>query len=834
MTEQSILYGYTPSGGDYDELVDTQGNVRDNWSYFANRIEQISPDALVQRKQLLDKIIADNGITYNVYSDQGETRRWIMDLLPLIFSKSDWINLEQGLQQRAELMNQIYQDLYGRQELIHEGQLPPYLVYANPAFLRPCASIEHSETSIHLYAADIARSPDGKWWILSDRIEAPSGLGYVMENRSLSSRVMPEFFRDDRVSSLRPFYDTYINSLKGLAPPDSETLSLALLTPGTANETYHDQSFLARNLGIPLIEGADLTVRDNTVYLKTLTGIKPLSVLLRRVDSEWCDPLELRNESMLGTPGLINALRQKTISVSNMPGSALMETVAFPAFLNSLCEYFRGEGLKIPSVATWWCGQPRELKYVIENINKLVIKRTFREKITPAIFGPTLSKDETDQLVQQIQKRPESFCAQEVVSKATAPVYSDSGIHSHHFLVRVYLARTNGSYKLLPGGLARIAPSPESMNVSMQHGGLSKDIWILDETGQKKRGAQSATLHGSIKLKPPQIDLSSRTANNMLWLGRYVERVESLARQLRIILSKITQQFELETVHSLAPFISLLVTEEEYEEIYKIQDPAKLLDTLDDMLRQYVWDPDCWNSLKAGFNHIHRIANSVKERLSVDTAQILSYMENTEIIHDPGQSTLIHERNIEALEDALDWLAAFYGMTAENMVRSPSWHFLMLGRRIERTFNLNSFLSECLKIGDIYNENTILYLLEYSDSTISYKNRYLNSFHPLAIIDLLMKDGMNPRSIQFNIDKIGEHIIALPGIDPKADLLSEVLISYNRLSNDFAFIEPNTLFKDGELIEKDSLVSFLERQMDELEALSKSIEQQFFAHVKKG
>lgn len=822
---QEFLDSYRSQFPDYDEFVDADGQIRPAWSAFARKVGSFNSEEVSGRNDLLRRLIEDNGITYNVYSEEENSREWTMDLFPLIFGETEWNDLERKLQQRAELINEVLADLYGPQHCLQEAILPPYLAYANPAFLRSCYNIKPIDGQfVQLYAADIARSPDGSWWVLNDRVEAASGMGYVMENRMLSNRVFPELFRDQSVMRLKPFYDQVAHSFASLNPTGEADRQVAMLTPGPANETYFEQSYLCKNLGFLLVEGADLTVRENRLFFKSLNNIRPIDTLIRRLDSEWCDPLELRNESLLGVPGLVNCLRSQNLALVNMIGTGLMETVAIPAFMNALCQYFRGEELQIPSVATWWCGQPKEFDYVSENLNKLVIKRTFRRRYDQAIFGPNLDDDQTRETLKMLQKSPEDYCAQELVSHATAPVFHEGGLEPRHFLVRVYLLRINGTFRLLPGGFARHAPTPEGKSVSMQHGAVSKDVWVLREASGSVPEFWSDRPSQQEELQPIEDEVSSRTANNMYWLGRYIERIELLARQLRIIMLAITEDFHEDSLDVTRSFIGMLLMESEFDEIFEQKSLLEKVNKLDLKLQKYVWDSKYMPSLLSGFNQVRRIAFNIKDRLSNDTWQILDSMKDFALTPSAGQPDIIHEQSIEALEETIDWLAAFNGMTTENMTQSYAWHFMMIGKRLERAHNILETVRHSVVENPDQSEEHLRWMLEYSDSVISYRNRYLNRLDKSAVARVLLKDPQNPRSLSFNVGRLLYNLNALPWGNEVSEhsgttqrLRSDLIEAQSRLDNRLIF--------DGQL---ESMIAPLESVMNQLQS---TIEQRFFSQI---
>jgi uncharacterized circularly permuted ATP-grasp superfamily protein len=491
-------------------------------------------DQLTRRWQTGQQLIQANGVTYNVYGDpQGRERPWVLDPIPLAVSEEDWAHIERAIIQRATLLNAVLADLYGERRLIQDRQLPPALLFSNPNFLRPCFGIKPpGGVFLHSYAADLGRSEDGQWWVIADRTQAPSGLGYALENRYVSARTLPAAFNRSRVRPLIGFLDVQREALQALAPNHRDHPRIVLLTPGPENETYFEHSFLARHWGFPLVEGADLTIRDSRVFLKTLTGLEPVDLILRRMDDSFCDPLELRGESVLGVPGLTQAVRAGHVAIANALGSGLLETSSPMAFLPGLCRALLGEELRMPSVATWWCGHEAERRFVLSHLPDLVIKPAFRRAGEIPVFPATLSSEARQQLAAKIEAAPEEYIAQEQISLSTAPVRTDSGIVPRHVVLRVFACWDGQSYSVLPGGLTRVSMEASSPIVSMQAGGGSKDTWVLSssEDSSALRAFPGPDLP-ALAASP----LASRQADNLFWLGRYVERVEGGVRLVRAL-----------------------------------------------------------------------------------------------------------------------------------------------------------------------------------------------------------------------------------------------------------------------------------------------------------
>jgi uncharacterized circularly permuted ATP-grasp superfamily protein len=435
------VWNYEATPGFYDEVFGSGAQLRPHWQALADSLTAMGNQGLTGRWREGQRLIHDNGITYNVYSDPESTSRpWPLDPVPVMMDPAEWKTIEAAVIQRATLFNSILADLYGPQRLLREKMLPAELVFPNPAFLRPCCGIEPpGGVFLHMYAADLARSPDGQWWVLADRTQSPSGAGYALENRLVTTRVLPDVFRASHIRRLANFFQTYRDALQRLVPANRENPRIVLLTPGPYNETYFEHAFLARYLGYTLVEGGDLTVRDNRVYLKTLGGLLPVDVIVRRQDDQFCDPLELRGDSMLGVPALVQAVRSGNVAIANALGSGLAESAAYAAFLPGLSRLLLKEELKIPTVATWWCGQEEPLQYVLDHVGDLVLKPTFPGTRGDPIFGAVLGNKERAKLLDKVRAEPGRYVAQERVALSTVPVWEGGPLHP-----RLHLARQHG------------------------------------------------------------------------------------------------------------------------------------------------------------------------------------------------------------------------------------------------------------------------------------------------------------------------------------------------------------------------------------------------------
>jgi uncharacterized circularly permuted ATP-grasp superfamily protein/uncharacterized alpha-E superfamily protein len=782
---------YVPHEGHWDEALLPSGFPRRHWRQLSVALGRMGFRQLSRHWRTGQQLIQTNGVTYNVYGDpQGKERPWLMDPIPLLIEQGEWAHIERSIIQRATLLNRMLSDLYGPRKLIHTGRIPSAMLFANPNFLRPCFGMKPpGGVYIHSYAADLARSPDGSWWVIADRTQAPSGVGYALENRLVSARTLPSVFNMCQVRPLNRFFEVQREALLRMAPRSvtnsHRSPRVVLLTPGPHNETYFEHSFLARHWGFPLVEGADLIARDNQVFLKTLAGLEPVDLILRRVDDGFCDPLELRGESLLGVPGLLQAVRAGNVVITNALGSGLLETPAHMAFLPSLCKDLLGEKLHMPSVATWWCGQEAPLRYVLDHLNELVIKPAFPRFGKKVEFPALLDKAARADLARRIKANPGQFVAQEQVALSTAPVRTEYGVAPRHVVVRVYAAWDGESYSVLPGGLTRVSTADKSLVVSMQSGGGSKDTWVLGK--DKDEEIQRAGAAEAIVSPRGPGELPSRAADNLFWLGRYTERVEDNVRLVRTLLPGLSGEADfgrsasLETVAQLLSNMGYLAAE------FPSSSLAQQRWQLQRLLTGMVYNPSRSTGIGWNLKQIRRVAWPLKERLSQDTWRVLQQLDmefsgtSTPIQSD---QTFITEMNL--LDRAIVTLSAFAGLLMENTTRGYGWRFLEIGRRLERALQVSNLLDAALARTELNDdsgevESCLEVLLQIADSSITYRTRYLTDVRAEYVLELLLADEANPRSIAFQLVCLLEQIQHLPGRDtdesasPEHRLISKAL-----------------------------------------------------------
>lgn len=762
--------------GNWDEALRPSGFPRRHWRELEVAIGHMGPAALGRAWQNGQQLIQANGTSYNVGNDlQGSERRWPLDPIPLVIAEDEWAQIERAVIQRATLLNAVLTDLYGPQQLLQERRIPPALVFANPHFLRACHGIQPcGGVHLHSYAADLARSPDGRWWVTSDRTQAPSGLGYSLENRLVSARTLCNVFSACRVRQLASFFDLRRDALLGLAATLQPDPRIVMLTSGPHSETYFEHSFLAGHWGFPLVEGADLAVRDERVYLKTLTGLERVDLIVRRLDDGYCDPLELRSDSALGVPGLVQAVRSGNVAIDNALGSGLLETPALMGFLLGLCRHLLGEELLMPSVATWWCGQEESRRYVLEHLNDLAIMPTFPGFGSYPEFPASMTGAARERLRGRIEAHPEQFAGQEQFAISTAPVYTDTGLASGHVLLRVFAAWDGQGYSVLPGGLTRVSTKGTPQAVSIHRGAGSKDTWVPGGSGEP---IVTRPAFGTAATHPSWANLPSRVADNLFWLGRYSERLEDRVRLLRALLPALSGEEDFGRAASVETVVRLLTglgyLEQEVsgaalgEQLWRVQH------LLSDMIR----DESQSTGLGWNLKQMRRVALQLKERLSTDTWRVLQQIEGDFSKSKPNDPYQHYLAEMNLLDGAIVNLSAFVGLVMESTTRGYGWHFLQIGRRLERARHMAELLQAGVAEAPEEIEPYLQILLHIADSSITYRTRYLTALRTDLVLDLLLVDESNPRSIGFQFAALSRHLEKLPEHHHTVCQLEQELVS---------------------------------------------------------
>ncbi|HZE60128.1 MAG TPA: circularly permuted type 2 ATP-grasp protein [Burkholderiales bacterium] len=750
---RELLAEYAHAAGRYDELFEGSHTPRAHWRPLIEQLAAWPAERVRERLHSVHSQVRENGVTYNVYADpQGADRPWELDLLPMILAEDEWGRIEAAIVQRATLLNKVLIDVYGEQRLLKDGLLPPALVFGHAGYLRPCRGARHpGDVMLHFYAADLARSPDGHWWVIGDRTQAPSGAGYALENRIIISRAFPQLFRDLKVQHLAHFFATLRDSLAHWAPPAEGSGSpySVLLTPGPHNETYFEHAYLARYLGLALVEGNDLTVRDGCVWLKTLSGLQRVHAILRRLDDDYCDPLELRSDSALGIPGLVDAVRRGNVLVANALGSNLLESSTLLGYLPNLAQKLLGEPLKMPSVATWWCGEPAALNEAIANVHRLVFKGAFPQQRVEPMFGEDLDERGTKRVVSMLRARPNDYVAQELVHLSQAPVWDRSHprLLARSIGLRVFACATPNGYVVMPGGLTRVASAADARAISMQRGGSSKDTWVL-ASGPV---SSFSLLRRSIQeqdLVRAGTNLSSRGVENLFWFGRYCERSEASARLLRVALGRFGDNVPGDDDERARPVMLELLRR---AGILPAGGPTPGDKELSAALRAAVTD-DAQPGLAANLRQLMRVASMLRERLSLDNWRALNRLTQS-VTQRRGRKVAFTDLLAE-LDLAITGFSTLSGYALDGMTRDPGWRFLSVGRRLERLQWLCTTLKHT--VGGPA-EMDLTWLLRLADSIITYRARYMARPEWLPVLDLLIRDEANPRSIAFQVHGLRDY-----------------------------------------------------------------------------
>ncbi len=746
---RQLLSGYSALEGRYDELLSGPATPRPHWDAFLRSLASREGAEVSDTLALTEREIRENGITYNVYADpKGADRLWEVDPLPLLISAGEWEAIEQGIAQRAELLNKVLADIYGAQQLLRNGSIPPSIVFGHSGFLHQAQGIR-PPGGVHLfqYAADLARSPDGHWWVVGDRTQAPSGAGYALENRLVISRVFPKMFRDLHVERLAAFFAALRESLLRWAPRGDGAPLAVLLTPGPYNETYFEHALLARYLGFALVEGNDLTVRDGRVWMKTVEGLKRVHAILRRQDDDYCDPLELRTDSALGVPGLTDCARRGTVMLANALGSGVLESGALLGYLPALSEKLLGEPLKLPSIATWWLGEPAAFDDAWQSLDQVLIKPLDRSRGERAVFGADFQGAERDELRERLEARPHRYVAQEWVHGSQAPVLEHGEgalaeqLRARNVGLRVFAVATPDGYRVMPGGLTRVAAEGDTRGIAMQRGGRSKDTWVLSDAPVNVAFSLMSRTVQPGDLVSARANLPSRSAENLFWYGRYGERCEMAARLLRTAIGGVLED-NAEEAEGVAP---ALVLAERLGLIESTDNPGP------DLLRAAT-HPD--EALSERFKQLSRVAYNLRDRMSADNWRALNQLTADPVFQRGASLPLA----LVWLDRAVTSMMTLSGFVLDGMTRSIGWRFLSLGRRIERLAGLCSTLEVATREGRTHGLD---WLLELADSTVTYRSRYLVAPEWMPVLDLILRDEVNPRSVAFQVKGLSEYIAKL-------------------------------------------------------------------------
>ncbi|MDF1734146.1 MAG: circularly permuted type 2 ATP-grasp protein [Minwuia sp.] len=817
--------GYSPAEGVFDELVSPDGDVRSGWGDISDFLAGLSTEEWTRRWQQGQQALREQGVTYNVYSDPDrDAPAWRLDPVPMVVTGQEWTALATALTQRANLLDLVLRDLLGNQHLLRDNHLPASLISGHPGHFLSCIDpAMASRPCLHLYGADLARAPDGQWRVMMDRTEAPSGFGYALANRQILERVFPELLRSVGVRHVSAFYRDMRAGLHGIAPGRKEDPRIVLLTPGFRNEAYFEHAFMARHLGCTLAEADDLTVRGGYVYLKTLDGLQLVDVILRRTDTAWCDPLELRGDSTLGVPGLVSAARQGNVTVVNALGSGVVESPGLMPFLPGLCQRLRGEDLMMPSVATWWCGQTAEREQVLGQLDRLVVKPAFPSDRGEPVFGQTITPAGRQTIAERIRSRPDRHIGQEYVGLSTAPTWSSHGLEPRSAMLRVLLCRNSrGGWSVMPGGMVRVAPDRRGRVVSMQQGGGAKDVWVLGGSNEPKVAEDAESHREATQIRRSDGNLPSRTADSVFWLGRYQQRAEAQAQRLRGALTCIDERLLPQATEAEKAVLQGLLAGH-LAPGARTADARELLA----MAGERAFSPKVPTGLHNSIEQLYRNAGNLRDRLSQDSwlavdrvRQALQAAERA-----PGRHKLLLPR----LDDIIYALRALGGALNDTMSRGYGWRFHDLGRWLERAQQSVDLFAATLLRQDGDNTLVLNALLDINDCAVTYRARYLSEPELLPVLDLLVADLESPRSLAHQLEQMRDHVEALSQL--RGPLLGEdqrLAIAAFSAVRTADINQLATWHPDGSWPLLEQLVEYLQSQ---LYALGNAVSQRYFSHV---
>ena len=807
----------------YDELVTGQKSIRYHWQGILSVIRSL-PNGLGERVESARRQLEESGATVNLLDDRGAAR-WTFDPLPVVIAPDEWAGIEAGLIQRAKLLDRVLADVYGPQTLLKEQLLPPMLVHANRHFLRPARVTDGAAPRRFLghYAVDLVRLSSGRWHVLADHTELPAGVGYALEMRRVLARSLPEAFRSIPVRHLRPFVDRWHESLRSMAPAAVSQPNMAVLTPGSLSATYFEHVYLSRVLGVPLVEGGDMVARDGQVSIKTLAGLRPVHVLLRRLDSAFTDPLEMRADSALGVTGLVEATRNGNISLANALGSGVVETPALMPFLERLSEHLLGEKLRMPSLDVWWLGEPAALAFALANLDLMIVRPCLGQDREPIVVG-MLEPAERAALVDRIRAQPGQFVAQYPMTPSLTPKWDGQSLVPSAVVLRAFVVADHDTYHVLPGGIAREPDGDTALRSLNRLHGTLKDVWVLAEDAADVQLPTTRRFH-QLAVERSTADLQSRVADNLFWLGRYIERLDNDARLLRTTAARVAQG-------AVGPRDAV-----ELRLLGRLLDAANLMDHTSALappesalfqqgLAAVAADD---RGLATVLDGIQRLTATMRDRFSVD----MTTAAGPEMV-EVRKRLLAARGNLDPLLAALDeivrFVATLSGLAQENMTRGTGWRFLDLGRRIERALHVLTGALGPFTLSPIDWDAAMRLALELCDSTITYRTRYLGQLQPAPVLDLVILDDANPRGLVFQLRTIKGHLdylarasgvrVAAPPDSLEADLEAVV--------RQFGGDEQAWRHEGLALAMLRDVASDMEQQLDKL---SEAITRAYFSHV---
>lgn len=756
-----------------DQVHTPDGTIKPEWDYLLSSLNNLGSNTLKEREDKARRILRDDGVTYNIYAEKAlPNSQWELDIVPAIIGSEAWSVIEAGLLERAELFNLMLRDFYGERTLLKQHALPPEALFGHGGFLRSCQGIQiPGEHELILHSVDMVQRPDGSMCVLSDRTQAPSGAGYALENRTVMSRVFPSLFRDSHVHRLASFFQRLRHKLISLSPSDGQA-RVVVLTPGAHNETYFDHSYISNYLGFPLVQSGDLVVRNGFVWMKSLNGLDRVDVILRRVDDVSCDPVELRCNSQLGVPGLLDVVRAGRVIMANPIGSGVLENPILLKYLPAISKTLLGRELRLDSVKTYWCGDADDLKFVLTHFKELIIKPIYRGQSLTSVFGGDLNKAEAIELLQKIQQQPAQFVAQERIEKPHIPSLIGNKLEPRPAILRTFAVAAENSYIVMPGGLTRVGNEVGSPIISMQAGCPSKDTWITATEPERVTDSNSNDT-GNTELEASLMSLPSRVIENLFWMGRYAERAEASLRILRTVFIMLNDEQAISKAAQRILLRSITEVTGTHPGFSNASD--ELLENPEEELLLIIKDGSRAGSIKSTLNSLLYCADESKELLSSDTIRVINDIRDA---LDDLDSTLaggLSSAPEEDLDPLVIPLIALSGLMQESMVRGVGWHFMDMGRRVERSVQIMKTITTLVTQVDDDSDNKTLLdaMLRSMEVFITYR-RHSRTRNGIELgLELVILDDSNPRSLIFQFERLQAHFTAVRRMDSNLKGLEE-------------------------------------------------------------
>lgn len=760
VTDSGVLTCYPQIPYAYDEAFDHERLTRSHWKLVFDSLTNIGAEGIRDRQMRAQRILRDDGATYDLKSDPLSPTVWSLDIIPYVIDHQEWLQLEAGIEQRSKLFDLILKDLYGEQNLLKQGIIPAEIIFSHPGYLRQCHHLSMPlDKQLILHAVDLVRDQNGAPVIIGDRTQAPSGFGYALENRTVVSRVMPSLFRTSQVRRLSHFFNTLRTTLAQLASHKTDTPRIVVLSPGAYSSTYFEHEFLANYLGYSLVQGGDLTVRNGKVWMKSLQGLTQVDVILRRVDDTYCDQAELRADSMLGVPGLLEVVRAGNVVLANPLGSGIIEAPALMAFLPQISQFLLGEPLLLNNVQTWWCGNATDFAYVQANLDDLIIKPAYRSFNSSSYYGHALNDQEKRKLIKKIAQKPHQYVAQSYIPGSQTPIWTDGKLESRPSLLRLFSVSCDDGYEVMPGGLSRVAASNQEYIVSKLSGTWSKDAWVLSN-------GPDLTHHSLLDKVPigeaEQSNLPSRVVENLFWFGRYAERAEISLRLMRTVFKQLNGIDPL-PVESRDVLLKALSKQTGCMPGFTAKD-TELLEKPNQELADLVVNGNRIGSIKSNLQSMLACGEQVKEMLSADTRIILNELRDHIYDVDRAYVNGLPAVPEESLDSLVTSLLALSGLNHESMLRGLDWTFQEIGRRTERALQTATLLKSTLtqELPNMQQQQVLESVLLSVEALISFRRRYRTRARVAFGLDLLMVDPTNPRSLVYQIEQLSDYLKVLP------------------------------------------------------------------------